>query len=115
MNQLAPSFQDFYRNVFLPEHRHPLNVTLHIAGTLAGLAWIPWALSLPGLWKLAVLLFPVVHAAPGLVGHRLVDRNPAVGDARWRRTDHPRWLFIVANHRLTWDRLVLGPLGLRRR
>ena len=62
MSSTRIPFETFYREVFLPEHRHPLNVALHIGGTLAGLAWIPVALSAPGLWKLSVLLFPVVHA-----------------------------------------------------
>ena len=99
-------FETFYREVFLPEHRDPLNIALHIGGTLAGLAWIPLALAAPGWWKLTVLLFPVVHGAPVLLGHRLLERNAAVGDARWRRQDYPAWLFIVANHRLTFERLL---------
>ncbi len=105
MSSKRVPFETFYREVFLPEHRHPLNVALHIAGTLAGLAWIPFALSAPGLWKLAVLLFPVVHGAPGILGHRLLERSAEVGDARWRRKDYPAWLFIIANHRLTIERL----------
>jgi hypothetical protein len=104
------SFGDFYRQVFLPEHRHPLNRALHIGGTLAGLAYVGWLLSMPfgPIW-LALLLFPVVHAGPGLLGHRLVERNEAVGDARWRRTDFPAWWFIVGNHRLTLEALRLAP------
>jgi hypothetical protein len=47
----------------------------------------------------------VVHAVPGLIGHRWLERNVAVGDARWRRTDFPGWWFIVANHRMTAERL----------
>lgn len=111
MNEPKPPFSAFYRDVFLPEHRHPLNVALHIFGTLAGLAWIAAILSAPGLWKLAVLLFPVIHAAPGLIGHRLVERSETVGDARWRRRDFPAWLFILANHRLTAERLVIAPIA----
>jgi hypothetical protein len=105
MSSTRIHFETFYREVFLPEHRHPLNVAMHIGGTLAGLAWIPVALTAPGLWKLSVLLFPVVHAAPGILGHRLLERSAEVGDARWRRTDYSPWLFIVANHRLTMERL----------
>jgi hypothetical protein len=105
-----PSFATFYREVFLPEHQHPLNVALHIAGTVAGLAWIPLTLAAPGLWKFAILLFPLVHGAPGLMGHRLLERNAAVGDARWRRTDFSPWMFILANHRLTAERLLLDHL-----
>jgi hypothetical protein len=106
MSSTRIPFKTFYREVFLPEHRHPVNVALHIGGTLAGLAWIPLALSAPGMWKLAVLLFPVVHGAPGILGHRLLERSADVGDARWRRKDHSPWLFIAANHRLTFERLL---------
>jgi hypothetical protein len=106
MSTPAPriSFAAFYRDVFLPEHRHPLNRALHIVGTLAGLAYVVWVFTWPlSGWWLALGLFPAVHALPGLVGHRLWERNTAVGDARWRRTDHPAWWFIVGNHRLTMD------------
>jgi hypothetical protein len=96
-----PTFGQFYQDHFLDEHRQPLNVALHMLGTLAGLAWLP--LTLLSSWPWLALLFPAVHAAPGLLGHRLVERNAAVGDLRVLRTDFPRWWFIVANHRMTWD------------
>ena len=96
-------FADFYLEHFLPEHQQPLNVALHVAGTLAGLAWLP--LTLLSAWPWLVLLFPVVHAVPGLLGHRLLERNAAIGDLRVLRSDFPRWWFIVANHRMTWDAL----------
>jgi hypothetical protein len=94
-------FRHFYPEVYLPEHRHPLNVGLHVLGTVAGLAFAVWAGAAGPAWWL--LLFPLVHAAPGLIGHRLVERNAAVGDVRVTRTDFPPWWFIAANHRLTWD------------
>jgi hypothetical protein len=97
-------FDDFYREVYLPEHHHPINRGLHVAGTLAGLAWlvaVPLLLPTGPAW-LAWLLFPVVHAAPGLLGHRFFERSAAVGDARWRRSDFPGRWFIAANHRFTW-------------
>lgn len=100
-----PSFDTFYREVFLPEHRHPLNVALQVAGTLAGLAFIAVVLAAPWVWWPALLLFPLVHAGPGLVGHRLLERSARVGDARWRRSDYPGWWFIVANHRMTAETL----------
>ena len=93
----------FYREHFLPEHRHRGNIALHVAGTLAGLVWLP--LSLFSAWPASILLFPVVHAVPGLLGHRLWERNAAVGDVRVLRKDFPAWRFIIANHRLTWDLL----------
>jgi hypothetical protein len=113
--RVVSSFESFYREVFLPEHQHPVNVALHVLGTLAGLVWLVWALWAPGGWKWAALLFPLVHGAPGLLGHRLLERSAAVGDARWRRTDHAPWKFIVANHRLTWDCLARAPMAAWRR
>lgn len=101
-----PTFEIFYREVFLEEHRHPVNVALHMLGTFAGLAFIAAVVALPLAWYPALLLFPLVHAAPGLIGHRLLERNLAVGDARWRRRDFPGWWFIVANHRMTFERLA---------
>jgi hypothetical protein len=100
-----PSFAEFYEQHFLPEHRHPANVALHVAGTLLGLAWLPIALFALGspLW---LLLFPLIHAAPGLIGHRLFERNAAVGDVRVLRKDFPSRWFIVANHRMSWDLLT---------
>jgi hypothetical protein len=106
-----PSFRAFYRDAFLDEHRHPANVALHVAGTLASTAWIPLTLLSP--WPWLVVLWPIVHAAPGLLGHRLFERNEAVGDVRVTRTDFPPHWFIGANHwmaldvlrgKLRWDR-----------
>jgi hypothetical protein len=99
-------FSDFYRTVFLPEHQHPLNVALHVVGTVAGTVWLPWVW-MQGLPWLA-LLYPVVHAVPGLVGHRLLERNAAVGDVRVTRKDYPAWWFIVGNHRMTWELMTRG-------
>jgi hypothetical protein len=98
-------FKRFYSEVFLPEHQHSINRGLHVLGTLLGLAYLPavWLL-LPLPWAArlaALLLFPLVHAAPGLIGHRLFERNAAVGDARWRRRDFSPLWFIAANHVLT--------------
>ncbi len=95
------TFTRFYREVFLPEHQHPVNLALHAAGTVMGLAFVLLVLSAQPVWWWALLLFPLVHAAPGLIGHRLFERQASVGDARWRRQDHPRWWFIVANHWMT--------------
>jgi hypothetical protein len=103
------SFKQFYTHTFLPEHQQPLNVALRVFGTVAGLVWLV-AMPFLGLWYL-VLLFPAVHAVPGLIGHRLVERSAAVGDIRVTRKDFPVWWFIVGNHLMTWD-LVRGR-GLR--
>jgi hypothetical protein len=98
-------FKRFYTEVFVPEHQHPINHGLHVLGTLLGLAYLPavWLL-LPLPWwarLAALLLFPLVHAAPGLIGHRLFERNAGVGDARWRRQDFSPLWFVAANHVLT--------------
>ncbi len=98
------SFAAFYRQTFLPEHTDARNVALHVLGVLGGLAFVPFVLMSRAPWL--VLLYPVVHAAPGLLGHRLFERNAAVGDLRVTRTDHPTWCFLVANHRLTLELLT---------
>lgn len=100
-----PDFATFYRETYLTEHRHPANIALHVVGTIAGLA-LPVVAVAAG-WPWMMLLFPVVHAVPGLIGHRLFERNTAVGDVRVLRRDFPAWWFIRANHRLTLA-LALG-------
>jgi hypothetical protein len=105
------SFWQFYERTFLEEHRHPVTMVTHVFGTLAGLAFLA-AIVASGAWYLAVL-FPVVHGVPGLVGHRLVERNLAVGDLRVTRTDYPIPWFILANHVMTFE-IVTGRLGARR-
>jgi hypothetical protein len=92
-------FRRFYADHFRAEHTHPANVALHVAGTLAGLTLIAAGLTIISSWW--ILLFPAVHAAPGLVGHRLFERNAAVGDLRVTRTDFPGYWFIAANHLMT--------------
>jgi hypothetical protein len=98
-----PGFRAFYREHFLAEHRHPSNVALHVFGTLASAAFVVAALASALPWL--ALLYPVVHAAPGLLGHRLFERNAAVGDVRVLRTDFSPLWFIAANHVLTFDLL----------
>jgi hypothetical protein len=108
MNPAQPaivSYERFYNEHYLAEHRHPANVALHVAGTLLGLAWVGASLWLQAPWW--ALAFPVVHALPGLIGHRLFERDAAVGDVRVLRKDFSPLWFIAANHRLTW-RLLTG-------
>jgi hypothetical protein len=101
-----PTFSAFYQDHYLAEHQAKANVAMHAIGTIAGLTLIiavlfalisPW-------WTLA---FPIVHAAPGLIGHRLFERSDAVGDVRITRTDFPPHWFIAANHIFLW-RLMTG-------
>jgi hypothetical protein len=97
-------FAAFYSDVFLPEHQVRANVALHVFATLLSAALLVWAAFSPYPW--AALAYPIVHAVPGLIGHRLFERSGAVGDVRITRTDYPLWWFIIANHRLTWEVLT---------
>lgn len=99
-------FETFYRETFLQEHQHPINIALHLLGTIFGLAFVVWVLTLPLAWYPALLLFPLIHGAPGLLGHRLFERNAVVGDARWQRKDYSMSWFIAANHRMALERLL---------
>jgi hypothetical protein len=63
---------------------------------------------LAGPWPWLALLYPVVHAAPGLMGHRLFERDAAVGDMRVLRQDHSPLWFMAGNHVMTWDLLRRG-------
>lgn len=99
-------FMGFYRNTFIPEHQHPANILLHVFGVAASAALVVFAVY-SGQWAWA-LLYPVVHAAPGLIGHRLFERNAEVGDVRLDRTDHPLWWFIIGNHLMFLDVLFGG-------
>jgi hypothetical protein len=90
------SFSVFCRDVFPDEHRHSVNVALHLFGVVAGIALIAASLTISPWW--AALAFPVVHVGPGLIGHRFFERNEEVGDARITRTDYPLCWFLAANH-----------------
>lgn len=107
------SFAEFYRTVFLAEHTHPVNIALHITGTLLGTVLIPGALLIGSPWLIP--LYPVVHALPGLIGHRFLERNVAVGDIRVMRKDYSPLWFIVGNHILTYQVAARGVRRLLRR
>lgn len=106
MSTQRSRFMEFYETVFLSEHRHPANVGLHVFGTILGVVFVG-AVPLVGHPWFA-LAFPVVHALPGLIGHRLFERNAAVGDIRVNRKDHPPLWFIAANHLMTVELLRKG-------
>lgn len=100
MTQTARTgFAQFYRGEYREDHRHPANLALHMAGTLSGLALIGAGLTVLSPWWL--LAFPLVHVVPGLVGHRLFDRNAERGDLRVLSGSTPSWWFMVANHLMT--------------
>ena len=97
--QKTLSFEAFYREHFLLEHSHPGNIALHVFGTCASLAFLPYILLYHSPWFL--LLYPLVNAVPGLLGHKLFEPNLQVGDIRVFRNDFPKYWFLVANHKLT--------------
>jgi hypothetical protein len=99
-------FDQFYAEVYREEHQNPVNIALHAGGTALSLMLLAAAAAgLISPWW--VLAYPLVHVGPGLIGHRLFERNPEVGDTRLGRTDFPLYWFIAANHRLTF-RLLTG-------
>lgn len=100
------TFREFYHEVFLPEHSVGMNVAAHILGTLLALAFLPVVILYLPLYLL--VLFPVLHAGPGLIGHRLFERNAAVGDVRVTRKDYPNAWFMLGNHIMTAQ--ILGRL-----
>ena len=110
----ARSFGQFYRGAFLDEHRHPVNAGLHVFGAVVSTVALGAALLAPGAWKFMALLYPVIHAAPGLIGHRLFERSEEVGDVRINRTDYPVPWFILANYIMTFE-LLMGRLSWDRR
>ncbi len=105
------TYADFYPTVFLAEHRSTIAIGTHVFGTLLGFVWLVFALATKHCWL--VLLFPVVHAVPGLIGHRIAERNPNVGDIRITRKDFPLWWFIVGNHQMTWQLVTRGAYWVR--
>jgi hypothetical protein len=99
MSAPPSAFREFYADHYLPDHKHPANVALHVAGTIGSAAFAIAALVSPMPWL--ALLYPVAHAVPGLIGHRLFDRNPEIGDVRFIGSKFPNLWFIAANHVLT--------------
>jgi hypothetical protein len=104
------SFMDFYRKDYWDEHKVPVNIAIHMAGTIAGLLLLIASVTVISAWW--ALAFPVVHVVPGLIGHRLFERAEAIGDARIFRTDVPGWWFIIANHMMT-ARMLWATVTLR--
>jgi hypothetical protein len=100
------TFSDFYRDTFLAEHRHPGNIALHVFGTIISAVFVIAVFSASMPWF--VLMYPIVHAAPGLIGHRLFERSASVGDVRVTRSDYSPVWFIAGNHRMTWDLVTKG-------
>jgi hypothetical protein len=88
-------FWTFYKQHFQMQHTHPGNIAMHLLGTVGSFGFAVWAvISSP----LLLLGYPVVHALPGLIGHRLFERDALVGDFRLTRKDFSLLWFIAANH-----------------
>jgi hypothetical protein len=104
-------FWTFYHGAYHNDHKTWPNRSLHIIGTLAGLALLVASVTIMPLW--CALAFPVVHALPGLIGHRLFERNFVLGDLRFVDGHYPPLWFIVANHIMTWE-VLARPFGWRR-
>lgn len=105
--ETKPSFITYYRDQFLPEHEHPANIALHVLGVVLALALIVASLTIIPLWW--ALLFPAAQGIPGLIGHRLFERDEVVGDLRFTRQDAPiHWAtlggFLMAARLLTGRR-----------
>jgi hypothetical protein len=93
------TFWEFYRGAYRDDHTTWPNKLLHVVGTISGLVLVVASLTTIPIWW--ALVFPVVHAAPGLLGHRLFERNPELGDVRFVGGDYPGLWFIAANHIMT--------------
>lgn len=95
------SFKEFYHGAYADDHATRANRICHVIGTVAGLALlVACATVISSWWALA---FPFVHAVPGLVGHRLFERNPDIGDLRVFDGTYPGPWFMAANHLRLWD------------
>ena len=99
------SFNEFYATAYRADHQHPINLALHIIGVFAGLGVIGASLTVWPLWT--IIGFPIAHVTPGLIGHRLFDRDDSIGDIRLTRTDFPLWWFLIANHLMAFRVLTL--------
>ncbi len=106
MTSKPSGFRAFYRQVFLAEHQHAVNVALHVFGTIFGLIYLIAVVAKGQPWL--ALAFPVVHALPGLIGHRFFERSSEVGDVRVTRKDYSPLWFIAANHVMTFELIFKG-------
>jgi hypothetical protein len=82
---------------------------LHAVGSLGGIALLIASVTVWPLWW--GLAFPFVHAVPGLIGHRLFERNLSLGDVRMFDGDYPGLWFMAANHlrliQMVWNAVTL--------
>ena len=85
---------DFYHGAYADDHATWPNRALHLFGTFSGLALIIASITVIPVY--CVLAFPIVHAVPGLIGHRLFERNAALGDVRVFSGTHPSAMAMSA-------------------
>jgi hypothetical protein len=104
-NLISPKFDEFYSTVFLKEHQNKWNVGFHMIGTLASVYLLTGVVT--GKYHFRHLLaYPFLLTVPGLIGHRLFEPSPQVGDLRILRDDFPAYWFLVGNYVMTWDVLT---------
>ncbi len=93
------NFMQFYCGAYRNDHSAWPNRALHITGTIGGLALVAASLTVIPVWW--VMAFPIVHVVPGLIGHRLFDRNVQLGDLRIFQRNYPAHWYMAANHIVT--------------
>lgn len=99
---ISSKFDEFYTTVFLKEHQNKWNISFHVAGTLASVYLLSGVAT--GKYRFRHLLaYPVLLALPGLIGHRLFEPSPQVGDLRVLRDEFPAYWFLVGNYVMTCD------------
>jgi hypothetical protein len=87
-------FADYYRDHFIPEHQHPVNIGLHVIGAISAVALVIASVTVIPIWW--ALMFPIVQGLPGLIGHRFFERDADFGDLRFTRTDAPFYWATLA-------------------
>jgi hypothetical protein len=108
---LRERFMQFYRGAYREDHASPANLLCHSIGTLSGIVLLVASATIISPWW--ALLFLIVHAAPGLIGHRLFERNAALGDLRVFRGRYPGIWYMAANH-LRFGQMLWALVTLRR-
>ncbi len=109
-SSVSSDFWAFYRGAYQEDHKAWQNKALHIFGTLSGVALLIASLTVIPIY--CALAFPVVHAVPGLIGHRFFDRNLELGDVRFIGGKYPNLWFMAANHLMTGE-TFLALLGIK--
>jgi hypothetical protein len=107
-----PSFKgfwNFYHGAYTNDHSRFPNRMLHHVGVVSGLTLLAASITIIPIWW--ALAFPLAHALPGLIGHRLYERNPQIGDLRVFDGTYPGIWFMIANH-IAFVRAIRSALKL---